>query len=202
MTQFTHGPVPAQAALVSSLFGSREGFRLHDHRGMDFAVSEGTPVYAVSPGTVWKSSWGSENGNYVKLKHDDPDVATIYLHLSARDVNEGEWVDGGQQIGLSGNTGRSTGPHLHFEVQPPPTYISEDATDPTPYLPVQYTLKESLANAMGFDTIGPSLEEFVESAAETARSPVGVAVIALGLAAIAWWAWDESQKAKPAWAGG
>lgn len=85
------------------------------HAGVDFAVPIGTPVLAVGDGEVIVSKYSKIAGNYVGIKHNYQ-CMTRYMHLKKVLVKPGQKVRQGQQIALSGNTGRSTGPHLHFEV--------------------------------------------------------------------------------------
>lgn len=85
------------------------------HSGVDFAVPVGTPVLSVGDGEVIISKYSKIAGNYVCIKHNNQCV-TRYMHLNKVLVKLGQKVIQGQQIALSGNTGRSTGPHLHFEV--------------------------------------------------------------------------------------
>jgi murein DD-endopeptidase MepM/ murein hydrolase activator NlpD len=101
------------------------------HTGVDFRASSGTPVKAVSPGTVVSAGWGGSYGNEVVIRHHDGRYSQ-YAHLSALNVRSGQSVSGGQQIGYSGSTGNSTGPHLHFEIRTGPGYGSD--IDPLGYL--------------------------------------------------------------------
>ncbi|MGC3875081.1 peptidoglycan DD-metalloendopeptidase family protein [Halomonas sp. GXIMD04776] len=89
--------------------------RISPHRGTDFAMRSGTTVKSPADGRVVKSTHQSLAGNYVVIQHDNG-YKTRYMHLSKRLVREGQRVKMGQKIALSGNTGRSTGPHLHYEV--------------------------------------------------------------------------------------
>lgn len=104
---------------ISSSFNLRRKHpitgRISPHRGTDFAVRSGTPVNAPADGRVIKSTHQSLAGNYIVIRHDNG-YKTRYMHLSKRLVSEGDRVAMGQKIALSGNTGRSTGPHLHYEV--------------------------------------------------------------------------------------
>ncbi|MFJ8470446.1 M23 family metallopeptidase [Kitasatospora sp. NPDC094011] len=86
------------------------------HTGVDFAVSPGTPVLAVGDATVVSAGWDGAYGKEVVLRLADGHFAQ-YAHLSALSVSAGQQVSVGQRIGLSGNTGNSTGPHLHFEIR-------------------------------------------------------------------------------------
>jgi murein DD-endopeptidase MepM/ murein hydrolase activator NlpD len=87
------------------------------HSGLDVAVPMGTPVVAGAKGTVTFSGWDGGYGNVVIIEHADGKVTTRYAHLARYDVSVGDAVVSGQQIGLVGSTGRSTGPHLHYEVR-------------------------------------------------------------------------------------
>jgi hypothetical protein len=119
------GPVPnprtarraAAAPHHAKRFFSRFAPRVLMHEGVDFAVPRGTPVYAASEGVVTGARRNGGYGNWVRVDHADG-VATAYGHLSrfAPRIKPGVRVARGEQVGLSGNTGRSTGPHLHFEV--------------------------------------------------------------------------------------
>ena len=88
---------------------------LRQHSGIDIAAPHGTRVVAADSGTVIESTYNSSYGNYVVISHGNG-VTTLYAHLSTRSVGKGTTVSKGQQIGLIGSTGVSTGPHLHFEV--------------------------------------------------------------------------------------
>ena len=100
---------------VSSPFGHRTlGGNSRDHNGTDFAVPVGTPIVAPAAGTVSRTgNNGGPEGTFVVL--DASGVVHKFFHLSKIMVDKGELVDKGQTIGLSGNTGRSTGAHLHWE---------------------------------------------------------------------------------------
>lgn len=110
---------------VTSNFGYRWG-RLH--AGTDVGVPIGTTVRASRGGQVSVAGWVGGYGNCVMIDHGDG-ITTVYGHLSEITTSVGSYVDQGQQIALSGNTGRSTGPHLHFEIR-----VNGSATDATPYL--------------------------------------------------------------------
>jgi murein DD-endopeptidase MepM/ murein hydrolase activator NlpD len=98
---------------ISSRYGPRRG---RSHQGIDMSLKVGDPVYAVFDGKVRLSKAAGNYGNLVIIRHNNG-LETYYAHLSERSVQPGDWVVAGQQIGLGGNTGRSTGPHLHFEVR-------------------------------------------------------------------------------------
>ncbi|MFB7590995.1 peptidoglycan DD-metalloendopeptidase family protein [Streptomyces sp. NPDC056169] len=101
------------------------------HTGVDFIASSGTTVRAVGAGTVVSAGWSGAYGNEVVIQHADGNYSQ-YAHLSSLSVSSGQTVSGGQQIGLSGSTGNSTGPHLHFEIRTSPNYGSD--VDPLAYL--------------------------------------------------------------------
>ncbi|MDD9380015.1 LysM peptidoglycan-binding domain-containing M23 family metallopeptidase [Streptomyces sp. ZAF1911] len=101
------------------------------HTGVDFAASSGTTVKAVGAGTVVSAGWSGSYGNEVVIRHADGKYSQ-YAHLSQLSVSSGQSVTGGQSIGLSGSTGNSTGPHLHFEIRTGPSYGSD--IDPLAYL--------------------------------------------------------------------
>ncbi|HEY2114548.1 MAG TPA: M23 family metallopeptidase [Candidatus Angelobacter sp.] len=109
---------PAQTE-TSGVFGSARvynGVKKSQHLGLDFRASIGTPVHATNSGTVILARPLYFEGNCVMLDHGQG-LVTIYMHLSEFKVKEGEKVMAGQLIALSGGTGRSTGPHLHFAVR-------------------------------------------------------------------------------------
>ncbi|MFG3504922.1 peptidoglycan DD-metalloendopeptidase family protein [Streptomyces sp. NPDC047821] len=101
------------------------------HTGVDFAASSGTSVKAIGQGTVVSAGWSGAYGNEVVIQHTDGTYSQ-YAHLSSLAVSSGQSVSGGQEIGLSGSTGNSSGPHLHFEVRTGPGYGSD--IDPLAYL--------------------------------------------------------------------
>ncbi|MEU6937509.1 M23 family metallopeptidase [Streptomyces rubiginosohelvolus] len=101
------------------------------HSGVDFQAASGSSVVAVGAGTVVEAGWGGAYGNNIVLRMADG-TYTQYGHLSSIGVSVGQSVSSGQQIGLSGSTGNSTGPHLHFEARTTPDYGSD--MDPVAYL--------------------------------------------------------------------
>ena len=111
---------PINGARLSSAFGMRkhpiDGFNKM-HRGTDFAAPTGTPIMASGDGVVKKAGWCGGGGNCVKIRHNST-YQTVYAHMSkfARGIKNGVRVKQGQTIGYVGSTGKSTGPHLHYEV--------------------------------------------------------------------------------------
>ncbi len=111
---------PINGARLSSPFGMRkhpiDGFNKM-HRGTDFAAPMGTPIMASGDGVITRARWCGGGGNCVKIKHNST-YQTVYAHMKnfARGVKEGLRVKQGQIIGYVGSTGKSTGPHLHYEV--------------------------------------------------------------------------------------
>ena len=98
---------------ITSRYGPRRG---RAHQGLDLGLKTGDPIYATFDGKVRLSKAAGDYGNLVIIRHNNG-LETYYAHLSQRDVEAGDWVVAGQQIGLGGSTGRSTGPHLHYEVR-------------------------------------------------------------------------------------
>ena len=111
---------PINGARLSSAFGMRkhpiDGYNKM-HRGTDFAAPMGTPIMASGSGTITRARWCGGGGNCVKIKHNST-YETIYAHMKnfARGIKENARVKQGQIIGYVGSTGKSTGPHLHYEV--------------------------------------------------------------------------------------
>jgi len=111
---------PINGARLSSSYGMRkhpiDGFNKM-HRGTDFAAPTGTPIMASGNGILKKAGWCGGGGNCVKIKHNST-YETVYAHMSkfARGIKSGVRVKQGQTIGYVGSTGKSTGPHLHYEV--------------------------------------------------------------------------------------
>jgi murein DD-endopeptidase MepM/ murein hydrolase activator NlpD len=118
---------------ITSTFGYRanpfSGLGTEQHRGIDFKGQIGEPVYSTAHGKVTFSGWNSGYGYHVKIDHGNG-YQTLYAHLSQTHVKEQQTISSGDLIGDVGNTGRSTGPHLHYEIhyegqhQDPSTYIS------------------------------------------------------------------------------
>ena len=123
------------AAPVVAPITSNFGWRIHPiygtrrlHAGTDFGVDEGTPVHAADGGVVVEAGWISGYGYTVIIDHGNG-MSTLYAHNSDVAVSPGQTVSKGQVVSYSGNTGGSTGPHLHFEVR-----INGEPTDPMGYL--------------------------------------------------------------------
>jgi murein DD-endopeptidase MepM/ murein hydrolase activator NlpD len=111
---------PIDGARLSSGFGRRKhpilGYTKL-HRGVDFAAPKGTPIYAAGNGTIQQAGRNGAYGLYVKIRHNNR-YSTAYAHMRAiaRAARRGKRVTQGQIIGYVGTTGRSTGPHLHYEI--------------------------------------------------------------------------------------
>jgi murein DD-endopeptidase MepM/ murein hydrolase activator NlpD len=114
------------------------------HQGVDFGVPVGTPVMAAGDGTVEAARWALGYGRWVRLRHADG-YETAYAHLSdfAPGLAAGQAVRQGQVIGWSGNSGLSTGPHLHFEV-----WLNGRAIDPATAAPASAPSPSRLAAVM------------------------------------------------------
>jgi murein DD-endopeptidase MepM/ murein hydrolase activator NlpD len=116
---------PPAAAAISDVFGTQRVFNgktQSSHLGLDFRVPSGTPVAAMNEGTVLLARPLYFEGNCVVLDHGQG-LLTIYMHLSEFKVKEGDRVKRGQFVGMSGGTGRATGPHLHVAVRWQGTYL-------------------------------------------------------------------------------
>jgi LysM repeat protein len=114
----TSGVATGGAGFSHPLPGSIRTQGIHGYNGVDLAAPAGTPVLAAAGGTVIvakASGWNGGYGNYVVIKHKN--TQTLYAHLSSVSVGVGETVSVGQGVGIIGNTGKSTGTHLHFEVR-------------------------------------------------------------------------------------
>ncbi|CBS88303.1 putative peptidase [Azospirillum lipoferum 4B] len=111
---------PIDGARITSGFGMRRhpilGFSKM-HKGVDFGAPSGTPIYAAGRGTIELAERNSSYGNYVRIRHNT-EISTAYAHMSrfAKSIRRGARVEQGDIIGYVGSTGRSTGPHLHYEV--------------------------------------------------------------------------------------
>lgn len=119
---------------VTSPFGERGnpmGAGREFHPGIDIAADEGTPIRAAAPGRVISAGPDGGYGNVVVVD-DGSGMTTRYAHCSQIFTRVGDAVNPGAIIGAVGSTGRSTGPHLHFEVR-----VNDRPVDPTPYLPAQ-----------------------------------------------------------------
>lgn len=113
--------------IISDTYGTRLGH----HKGVDIASSIDTPIFSVDDGTVTKSYFSDTYGQVIFIKHSN-NLETVYAHLNKRMVEEGQRVKKGTMIGRMGNTGSSTGVHLHFEVhQNEWTFDKENAFNPT-----------------------------------------------------------------------
>ncbi len=122
---------PSPASDITSRFGNRlDPFlgRLALHAGIDFRAAVGTRITATAPGKVIVAGRNGGYGNMVEIDHGNG-VTTRYAHLSSVLVNVGDHVEAGEAIAKTGNTGRSTGPHLHYEVR-----LNGEATDPMRFL--------------------------------------------------------------------
>lgn len=122
---------PATGISVSSMFGARKDPLLGTlamHSGIDFRAGLGTPARATGAGRVVSAGWNGSYGKMIEIEHANG-ISSRYAHLSRVDVAAGDKVEAGDVIGATGNTGRSTGPHLHYEVR-----RQGEARDPSRFL--------------------------------------------------------------------
>ncbi|MCA0910020.1 M23 family metallopeptidase [Qipengyuania gaetbuli] len=148
----TAGPkvsVPSRMPLENTRLTSDYGMRTHPvlgrrmgHKGVDLAAPTGTPIYATADGVVSKAEKFSSYGNFVSIEHGAR-IQTRYAHMSRIAVADGARVKKGDIIGYVGSTGRSTGPHLHYEVR-----IDGSAVNPVPYM-VESSAQQAFALAIG-----------------------------------------------------
>lgn len=114
-------PLDNDSFWVSSEFGKRKNpfsGEMKNHNGIDLAAAEGTPVYAIKDGAVYAAiEKDPEFGNYIILSHDLGKMTSVYAHLSKITVDRYQYVKKGDVIGYVGQTGKATGPHLHFEIR-------------------------------------------------------------------------------------
>jgi murein DD-endopeptidase MepM/ murein hydrolase activator NlpD len=115
--------IPTTMPVTSGYYSSNFGYRIDPfhgrhtfHAGVDFIAAPGSPIFAAAGGVVATSDWHNEYGNMVDIDHDNG-LTTRYAHLASKTVKAGDIVLKGQTIGTLGQTGRATGPHLHFEVR-------------------------------------------------------------------------------------
>ena len=141
--------MPLESARVSSGYGMRKRAR---HNGIDLAAPTGTPIYATADGTIERANWFSSYGNYIQIDHGNA-IETRFGHLSRIVVSDGQKVHKGDLIGYVGSTGRSTGPHLHYEVR-----IAGKPVDPRPFM-VETEAQETFRLAMGPGGIGGGDED-------------------------------------------
>jgi murein DD-endopeptidase MepM/ murein hydrolase activator NlpD len=123
---------PIKDGKITTPYGKPGKMWKNGHTGVDYAVPQGTDVLAAIAGVVTPSNWGKAYGNQlvIKSKFDDKDIWVMYAHLSKLLVKVGDSVTAGQHIAESGNTGNSSGPHLHFEVRNGARWSTSKAQDP------------------------------------------------------------------------
>lgn len=135
---------------VNGAISSGFGWRVHPitgekrlHKGVDFAAPTGTPIFAAADGEVIDAGWTDGGyGNIVEIRHSDGST-TLYAHANQVYVTKGQWIKSGQAIAAVGSTGRSTGPHLHFEIQPD----GKTAVDPMDYLQMRQVTLDLASNS-------------------------------------------------------
>lgn len=154
---------PAVGAITSP-FGPRWG---RMHYGLDIDLNTGDPVMAAFEGMVRISQYSPSYGNVIVVRHNNG-LETLYAHLSERLVNPGVYIQAGDTIGLGGNTGRSYGSHLHFEIR-----FKGDAIDPSLLIdPNEKTLRdwEFTLHQAHFDYVSPAEKAYAEKVVSSRRS--------------------------------
>ena len=141
--------IPSRMPLEDARMSSGYGMRTHpvlggrrNHQGIDLSAPTGTPVYATADGIVSRANWFSSYGLFISVEHGG-EMQTRYAHLSRLAVGEGQRVRKGEVIGYVGSTGRSTGPHLHYEVR-----VGGSSVNPVPYM-VESQAREAVALPAG-----------------------------------------------------
>ncbi|MBV1917688.1 MAG: M23 family metallopeptidase [Sphingomonadaceae bacterium] len=142
--------IPSRVPLAGLTLTSNFGMRVHPvsgrrraHKGIDLAAPTGTPIYATGDGLISRASWFSSYGLYVAIEHGSQ-IQTRYAHMSRLNVAQGQRVHKGDIIGYVGSTGRSTGPHLHYEVR-----VRGAAVNPIPYMNGEQLAKAGDAKGLG-----------------------------------------------------
>lgn len=143
--------MPVEGVRLTSDFGMRNhpvlgGRRAHN--GIDLAGPTGTPIYATADGIVEKADWNGGYGLYVQIGHGG-ELETRYGHMSRLNVAYGQRVRKGQLIGFVGSTGRSTGPHLHYEVR-----VAGQPVNPVPYMQADSFQRAFAAAQPAMDAVG------------------------------------------------
>jgi murein DD-endopeptidase MepM/ murein hydrolase activator NlpD len=132
-----HAALPISSGYrIAARFGDTGSWARY-HTGIDFSAGMGTPIHAAAAGVVTNAGSGSAGwaGTYVTIRHSDGKTS-LYAHMSSVTVHVGEKVSGGQKVGAVGMTGRTFGPHVHFEIYPPGVKVGDPykAIDPAPWL--------------------------------------------------------------------
>lgn len=156
---------PAVGAITSP-FGPRWG---RMHYGLDIDLNTGDPVMAAFEGMVRISQYSPSYGNVIVVRHNNG-LETLYAHLSERLVNPGTYIQAGDTIGLGGNTGRSYGSHLHFEIR-----FKGDAIDPSLLIdPTEKKLRdwEFTLHKAHFDYVSPAEKAYAEKVSSSRKARV------------------------------
>jgi len=148
--------IPSRMPVEGAVLTSGYGLRWHpvlggrrQHQGVDLAEPSGTAVYATADGVISRADWFSSYGLFISIEHGG-NIQTRYGHLSRLNVASGQAVRKGDLIGFVGSTGRSTGPHLHYEVR-----IAGNAVNPIPYLNGVSSSRSTLSLAVAAQEASP-----------------------------------------------
>lgn len=127
MTRLIAFVTPLKGYAINSAYGLRRlasEARARQHKGVDIAAPQGTSVFVACEGEVLRTGYDAAGyGRFIEVRHPNG-MSTLYAHLSRVDVARGDRLGSGERIGLVGSTGRSTGPHLHFEVRRDHTQVN------------------------------------------------------------------------------
>ena len=155
---------------ITSGFHSKEPFRDHPHNGVDLKMAEGTDLRAIADGTIRVADYGNTNAGKTVFIDAADGKTYIYGHLSDFSVSNGQTIHVGELIGHSGNSGFSTGPHLHFGIKEGGQYL-----DPTPYVQLLQDMNKGLKEAAhssmnnglsALDMLKEALSKFSETLSE------------------------------------
>lgn len=148
--------IPSRMPVEGVRLSSNYGMRTHPvtggrraHKGVDLAGPVGTPIYATADGVVSRADWFSSYGLYISIEHGGA-IQTRYGHLSRLNVAANQRVKKGDLIGYMGSTGRSTGPHLHYEVR-----LAGEAVNPIPYMQADDMMLAATAKGSATGQGGP-----------------------------------------------
>lgn len=171
---------PVRNGTLTQSYGRpNSGYAAGHHTGVDYGVPLGTPVYAAASGRVVRVTNGGSYGQRIEIEHNGK-VWTLYAHLSQASVRVGQTVNAGQVIGKSGNSGNSTGPHLHFEVRQGankygntvnPMGFLDGSTTPSAYVDQMDLLPEDSSTTVPLSTLDLMQSQPLDQVAQQMGKP-------------------------------